>query len=38
MKIIAGGNMVHSDSLAELVINETMSSNGNFNNPPGRYR
>ena len=33
MKIIAGRNMVHSDSLQELVVNETMSKAMGFNDP-----
>ena len=33
MKIIAGRNMVHSDSVVELVINETMSKAMGFVNP-----
>ena len=33
MKLIAGRNMVHSDSLTELVINETFAKNLGFSNP-----
>jgi len=33
MKIIAGRNMLHSDSLREFVINETMAKAIGFNNP-----
>jgi putative ABC transport system permease protein len=33
MKIIAGRNMLHSDSLQELVVNETMSTAMGFTNP-----
>jgi putative ABC transport system permease protein len=33
MKLIAGRNMQHSDSLTELVINETLAKNLGFNTP-----
>ena len=33
MKIIAGRNMLHSDSLNELVINETLAKAIGFKNP-----
>ncbi len=33
MKLIAGRNMVHSDSLAELVVNETLARTIGFENP-----